>query len=180
VLGPDDRRSARSVPNLLRSSRGSLSPDSGPARSARLLREQEGFSGAPYLIIYRGRAILIHPPRSPAKCHGGIKHCLPIGAVRSRVIYNAARRRYLCISVRRSVFPFCLPSLACPRPLDLTAASARSTNPAKRETNASPKFCLASSEASDRDPVQVRGRPAAECSSLCLSLSLSRDDAVSL
>lgn len=37
--------------------------------------------------------------RSPAKCHGGIKHCLPIGAARTRyrrVIYNAARHRYLC------------------------------------------------------------------------------------
>jgi len=88
----------------------------------------------------------------------------------------------------RPAFRLPLRSLAYPRPLDLTAASARSTSPAKRETIASPKFCLASSEASDRDPVQVRGRSAAECGSLSLSrsrslflfLSLSRDDAVFL
>lgn len=43
-----------------------------------LLRAREGFSDAPYLIIYRGRAILILAG-SLAKCHGGIKHCLPIG-----------------------------------------------------------------------------------------------------
>jgi len=63
-----------------------------------------------------------------------------------------------------------LRSLAYPRPLDLTAASARSTSPAKRETNASPKFCL---ERGERPVIQVRGRPAAECGSVPLSLFLA-------
>lgn len=58
---------------------GTLSPGL-TAPSVPFTRTREGFSDAPYLIIYRGRTILILAG-SLAKCHGGIKHCLPIEVV---------------------------------------------------------------------------------------------------
>lgn len=58
---------------------GTLSPGLA-APSVPFTRTREGFSDASYLIIYRGRTILILAG-SLAKCHGGIKHCLPIGVV---------------------------------------------------------------------------------------------------
>lgn len=92
-----------------------------PGRAIGAFCEQEGFSGAPYLIIYRGRTILI-PAARPAKCHGGIKHCLPIGAARTR---TRARSRSLylepCdIQCRTAIViyaPPCRPPRTLPRSL---------------------------------------------------------------
>lgn len=59
-------------------------PHSAPVPSVPFYVNQKDFRAPSYLIIYRGRTILISGALLPAKCHGGIKHCLPIGAARAR------------------------------------------------------------------------------------------------
>lgn len=133
AIGPGYRGLARSsdIPNP--AFLGTLSPGRSP-RDRCLLREQEGFSGAPYLIIYRGRTILI-PAVRQAKCHGGIKHCLPIGAARTRTRTRPLYPEPRDIQCRTTIVIYAPPCRPLSRSsssleLGLSAVSARSTNQA--------------------------------------------------